>query len=44
MMENNNSFKSMIIKVIVGDNIKIDFILITLSAFIQIFSRALVEH
>lgn len=39
MMENNSSFKSMIIQVIVDDDIKTDFILIILGTFIQIFSN-----
>lgn len=39
VIENNNSIKRMIIKVIVDDNIKIDFMLITLRTFIQTFNR-----
>lgn len=38
VIENNNSIKRMIIKVIVDDNIKIDFMLITLRTFIQTFN------
>lgn len=39
MMENNSSFKSMIVQVIVDDDIKTDFILIILGTFLQIFSK-----
>lgn len=39
MMENNYRFKSMIVQVIVDDDIKTDFMLIILGTFLQIFSN-----